>query len=749
MPITLQKGETLPGGYAPRTDPTTGKSYSAQTGEEINYIDAPVSSSTQSNTQNSASTPAVPSSVSAVSTAPQPGSPANYSVARGDTLSAIANKYGTTVEALQKSNPSITDANKITAGSAIKIPTANIPSGAKGSANHIQGNIYNSISKVSPSNAGDVRSAANTVPTTESPITTAVNDTTTQLLADIAQKNSVESSTESVSKFYNETAESLGVPQLQADLMNIQTVMNGTDNDVRKEITSTGGFATESQVEGVVAARNKTLLLQASNFQNALSIAQQNLSTITSNYTEDRSTALNSLTDRINGDQTALSLFQSIQSNAKDNYSKILTSSGWTGLAQEDPSNYPLIESTFGLTPGTLSDPAKVASLQNSLYKTQTAALANQRFLYTSTGTAPDVTTGDAGGYSVASSSVASILGTSPTTPLYNVPVTDLATAIAQNEGYTDGSSKIAVTNNNPGNLKFTGQEGATQGAKSSDGGYYAKFDSPQAGMSALQNDLQSKYDSGKYHTIGDLMTVYSPDSGNPSASGGTISSLAQSVISRKLAPSQIRATQRTAVQNEVLNQDPNFNFEQADQQFSFGKSQQTQSTQASLKYTVDTLTQLKGLSKNIKRGDITFGNAIGQWLNYKGSDPATVAFVTKANGAVDDVAAALGGGVSTDAKLGIAKSILDPTLSDAAFNAQINTDLGTIASRQNALGQQAGQTSNSSQVTINGTSYLPYQIIGTVPDDSGNNITLTANSDGTISGSDGNTYDQDGNIIN
>lgn len=46
-----------------------------------------------------------------------------YTIQQGDTLSALAQKNGTTVADLMKANPAITDANKISAGASLNIPT--------------------------------------------------------------------------------------------------------------------------------------------------------------------------------------------------------------------------------------------------------------------------------------------------------------------------------------------------------------------------------------------------------------------------------------------------------------------------------------------------------------------------------------------------------------------------------------------------------------------------------------------------
>jgi len=48
----------------------------------------------------------------------------NYTIQKGDTLSALANKYGTTVQSLLSANPNITNPNLIYAGSVLRIPTA-------------------------------------------------------------------------------------------------------------------------------------------------------------------------------------------------------------------------------------------------------------------------------------------------------------------------------------------------------------------------------------------------------------------------------------------------------------------------------------------------------------------------------------------------------------------------------------------------------------------------------------------------
>jgi uncharacterized membrane protein len=72
----------------------------------------------------------------------------------------------------------------------------------------------------------------------------------------------------------------------------------------------------------------------------------------------------------------------------------------------------------------------------------------------------------------------------------------------------------IPTVNNNPGDLRNIGQEGATQGA-----GGFAKFPTPQEGFGALLNDLQHKIKTKPNATLADFSNTYAPPSdGNDSA---------------------------------------------------------------------------------------------------------------------------------------------------------------------------------------------------------------------------------------
>ena len=68
--------------------------------------------------------------------------------------------------------------------------------------------------------------------------------------------------------------------------------------------------------------------------------------------------------------------------------------------------------------------------------------------------------------------------------------------------------SRLAVANNNPGNLRFVGQAGATQGE-----GGFAKFASPEAGVQAFKNQIT--LDASRGNTLESFINKYAPPSEN------------------------------------------------------------------------------------------------------------------------------------------------------------------------------------------------------------------------------------------
>jgi hypothetical protein len=76
--------------------------------------------------------------------------------------------------------------------------------------------------------------------------------------------------------------------------------------------------------------------------------------------------------------------------------------------------------------------------------------------------------------------------------------------------------SRIAYVHNNPGNLKYAGQEGAHEGEPAEDGGHWAAFETPEAGYQALHHQIQTDADRGL--SLGQFITKYAPPKSNDTA---------------------------------------------------------------------------------------------------------------------------------------------------------------------------------------------------------------------------------------
>ncbi len=77
-------------------------------------------------------------------------------------------------------------------------------------------------------------------------------------------------------------------------------------------------------------------------------------------------------------------------------------------------------------------------------------------------------------------------------------------------------SSRIAYVHNNPGNLKYAGQEGAHKGEPAADGGFWAAFDTPDAGVAGLSRQVDLDASRGK--TVKEFISKYAPPGSNDTA---------------------------------------------------------------------------------------------------------------------------------------------------------------------------------------------------------------------------------------
>lgn len=209
---------------------------------------------------------------------------ATITIQKGQTLSGIAKSQGTTVDALMKANPSITDANKIFAGASLTLPGA--------PASPVVAPVSSPSPKpapVTPSSSVTDRVGQISNPGTSStPATSTLYGAMvptnasllTQYRSSLGLDTALKSMQDSESSYldslknmpkqtdlYNTERTNRGVDEMQTNLQSLddrlqsmEDSINGSEKDIRNRISSGGGLVTESQVQRLVASEKQPLI---------------------------------------------------------------------------------------------------------------------------------------------------------------------------------------------------------------------------------------------------------------------------------------------------------------------------------------------------------------------------------------------------------------------------------------------------------------------------------------------------------
>lgn len=179
-----------------------------------------------------------------------------------------------------------------------------------------------------------------------------------QLLETKAEYNNVANQSKSLLDTYNQMVKDAGIPGINAELLNAQKIIDGTEEDIRREVQAVGGFATESQVMALASARNKQLI---KNYNNLLATKQMAMETINNSInlaSQDRNFALQAISQKMQFDQQINEYRDKFVNNAKEGYDRIVKAVGYGGLyasLQNNPTELALVEKTLGLPSGGLA----------------------------------------------------------------------------------------------------------------------------------------------------------------------------------------------------------------------------------------------------------------------------------------------------------------------------------------------------------------------------------------------------------
>ena len=297
----------------------------------------------------------------------------------------------------------------------------------------------------------------------------------------------------------------------------------------------------------------------------------------------------------------------------------------------------------------------------------------------------------------------------------------------------------LAAANNNPGNLKFVGQAGATMGE-----GGFAKFDSPEAGYQALQSQIQ--LDASRGQTLSQFISKYAPPTENNTSlylqqaqqalgvgsntpisqidtsklaafmakkESGTTTSYAlpggaksnDEIIAEDLVkgmpPSMISAyggARNKAIAN-AQRLDPNYDPVKADLQYQAAKkwtvtmnSSQMVKFQGLAGSVVNTIDEVKGLSQQMQLSGVPLLNAteLAAYVQTQGNSPQgqlASQYMAAVNTLKEEFANLANGGYApTDAAWGLANSQINANYGVDQLNASLTEVQRLINYRMNAF---------------------------------------------------------------
>lgn len=179
-----------------------------------------------------------------------------------------------------------------------------------------------------------------------------------EILKAYKEQNDIVAQKDSLLAQYDKITKQSGLPAINAELISIQNVINGTEDDIRREVQAAAGVATNSQVMALAASRNKTLIQRYDQLVSMKEMAQQNVNTMIGLAAQDRDFALQAINQKLNILGQVDSYRQKFLNNAKEGYANVINAMGYGGLyqsLQNDPWSVALAEKTLNMQPGQLA----------------------------------------------------------------------------------------------------------------------------------------------------------------------------------------------------------------------------------------------------------------------------------------------------------------------------------------------------------------------------------------------------------
>ena len=227
---------------------------------------------------------------------------------------------------------------------------AQVPSGSQGSA---------IVNQYAPPKTNDIASAfTQTDPYFEG------------LVSAFQKYISPENQRASLADTYKTMLKDSGIEAIDMELINTKNIIEGSEDDIRTEITKAGGFATDSQVLALTNSRNKQLIKNYNTLLDTRNSKESYLKTSIQLEQADRESADKRFESSFNMGMEIAKYGETMKQNAITSLDRTKGVIGWSGIAEatkNDPYTTRLVEKTYGLPAGGL----QMAVKQEQLLKSQ------------------------------------------------------------------------------------------------------------------------------------------------------------------------------------------------------------------------------------------------------------------------------------------------------------------------------------------------------------------------------------------
>ncbi len=241
-----------------------------------------------------------------------------------------------------------------------------------------------------PQNAGaGMSDAIQTAASASQPDTSNVNDFLAnnkeadpirQIMSQVAELQNSQKNSSTLLDDYKSLYKDSGLDAINAELIHADTVINGTEQDIRNEIQSAGGMGTDSQVQAMTLARNKPLLARYNQLAQMKTDATNQLNTMMSLDGQDKQMAQARVNTQIDTLYKSADLIQSMQNAARTQATQLMTMVGADGLyaaLKNDPTKLAYVEQQVGGSTGWMAKAATQAAQSRNLDIQQKQAAIN------------------------------------------------------------------------------------------------------------------------------------------------------------------------------------------------------------------------------------------------------------------------------------------------------------------------------------------------------------------------------------